>query len=501
MGTPIIDLEGGWKDLYEGGIKRLETMLNDGLTNASTAPFSPQEFMRLHDLVYKMCTQRHPYNYAPNLYTRYTTAFSNYLALTVRPAILNQRGDLLLVELARRWKNHSEVMNKWMSRFFNYLNRYYVHHNNLLRLTESGTHEFKKQVFDHMKSHVTEALITCINNERDGEQSNVSNVDVLKSCIQVYQFLGDGTTEVYVKDFQVPLLAATRQYYMRKSAAWLATDNVPTYLTKVEEAITAESERCSSYLLESTLPDLLKQVEDVLLKAQLQKLVDNDGSGLKVLLRDDKREDLARLYRMLGRLGEEGLEPVALIFRTFVQDIGQGIIREREALAQASEGSEGKEPDSAAFIIQLIDLHEKVQAIVTREFQCNSRFQVAQKLAFEVFVNKNPSNTKTTNIEALSAFFDRLLQGKEKLSETQLEEKLKQAIDLFSYVSEKDTFQNLYSLALSKRLLSSRSVSMDCEKAALSLLKFKCGANYTSKLESMLNDMLNAGDENTKYNS
>lgn len=42
--------------------------------------------------------------------------------LQVIPALKDHREDRLLGELHRRWNNH-QVMTRWLSRFFNYLDR------------------------------------------------------------------------------------------------------------------------------------------------------------------------------------------------------------------------------------------------------------------------------------------------------------------------------------------------------------------------------------------
>merc|ERR1712062_31126 len=54
-------------------------------------------------------------------------------------------------------------------------------------------------------------------------------------------------------------------------------------------------------------------------------------------------------------------------------------------------------------------------------------------------------------------------------------------------------------MGLSKRLLSKTSVSDHAEKTFVSRLKYLCGAQFTSKLEGMLNDIGLANDESRKF--
>lgn len=46
-----------------------------------------------------------------------------YLSGTVVNALREQHGEFLLKELVRRWSNH-KIMNQWMQKFFQYLDRW-----------------------------------------------------------------------------------------------------------------------------------------------------------------------------------------------------------------------------------------------------------------------------------------------------------------------------------------------------------------------------------------
>ena len=125
--------------------------------------------MNLYTTVYNMCTQKPPHDYSAELYARYGEAFSIYnreqvresvcvcvwwwggwaclflvfdavpllhihLTLThtppshphaysqVLPSLQGQHGDFLLTEMWTRWSN-TRVMQRWLARFFNYLDR------------------------------------------------------------------------------------------------------------------------------------------------------------------------------------------------------------------------------------------------------------------------------------------------------------------------------------------------------------------------------------------
>lgn len=106
----------------------------------------PLAFHSGHRTIYNMCTQKPPHDYSEQLYTKYREAFNSYISekvsltillrvapsmrnvseattgLQVMPSLLEHRDEVLLKELYDRWQNH-KLMVRWLSRFFNYLDR------------------------------------------------------------------------------------------------------------------------------------------------------------------------------------------------------------------------------------------------------------------------------------------------------------------------------------------------------------------------------------------
>ena len=86
-------------------------------------------------------------------------------------------------------------------------------------------------------------------------------------------------------------------------------------------------------------------------------------------------------------------------------------------------------------------------------------------------------------------------------SEAQLEENLDKAVQLFSYLTDKDLFSEIYRNQLAKRLLNQRSKSDDAERSMISKLKLRCGAQFTGKMEGMVTDLRTAGKRRHPTNS
>ena len=67
-------------------------------------------------------------------------------------------------------------------------------------------------------------------------------------------------------------------------------------------------------------------------------------------------------------------------------------------------------------------------------------------------------------------------------------------VQLFSYLSDKDLFSDIFRHLLAKRLLNQKSANDDAEKSIIGKFKLKCGAQFTYKMEGMLNDLSTGKD-------
>ena len=207
-----------------------------------------QEFAKFYQTCYNMCTQRSPYNWSEQLYQRHGETFNSYLTETVLPAMKEKHDEHLLKELVRRWFNH-KIMNKWMKKFFLYLDRYYVRHHSLPTLQDAGLRHFKQLVFDQIKRDAVNALLAEVNKEREGEEIDRA---LMRQCVEVFEHMGMATLDTYIQDLERPLLTETKNYYTRKSQAWLETDSTPAYMKKAEKALADEATRVGNYLISVT---------------------------------------------------------------------------------------------------------------------------------------------------------------------------------------------------------------------------------------------------------
>jgi len=491
----VVPLEDGWEKIRNEGIKVLEEFLDSGHIRATVPQqadlkkprnvFSKANYAELYTTVYNMCTQRTPNNWSEQLYRRYGEAMSDYVQRMVIPALRDKTDIPLMKELLHRWSNH-KIYVKWMDRFFTYLDRYYVKLQSVEPLANRGFSIFHQLVFQECKKDARTALLRVINLERQGEHIDQ---DLVKGIIDMFIDLGIGNLNVYTAEFEEAFLPATNDYFVRQASGWLSEDSFPEYLRKAEVALNAEEKRVSDYLHRSTQPKLKHVVIQALL-AQPQNHLMEKETGVVYLLENDKSADLARMHRMFS-LVDNGLLPISQAFRQYVQDRGNRIVDERvEQMKVATKADAMGDP---SFIQTLLDLHDRFKGIVNECFSQDSLFQKSLKEAFEVFINRDIG--KFSFAALMSSFCDRILKKSgERLSDDQVELLLTKMVELFSFLSDKDLFAEIYRNQLSKRLLYETSASEDAEKSMIAKLKMKCGAQFTSKLEGMITDLSLASD-------
>lgn len=285
------------------------------------------------------------------------------------------------------------------------------------------------------------------------------------------------------------------------------------YLIKAEQALKEEKQRLADHLNSTSEESILAVVErEVLEKVEMQ-LLEKENSGCRALLQNDKSADLQRMFRLFSRLErgssatggdatssttantQSGLHPIASIVQDFITGCGFDVVNRRQARL---DGGEKDKNDDPKFVKSIIDLHEKYLGVVKRDFSGHSYFQRALKDAFVEIVNRNVG--QFTNAELMSTFCDRILKsGGEKLSEPEVEENLDRIVQLFSYLTDKDLFAEIYRNQLAKRLLNQRSTSDDAEKLMIAKLKVQCGTQFTSKMEGMLADLAVGGQQKQEF--
>jgi len=470
----IIDLEDGWKKVKEDGIEPFLSFIE----NKERDFFKARDYVKLYDLIFKMCIQRDPYNWSEHMYQRYTQSILNYLLEIVRPSFnsaCNSYEIAFLREWTTRWKNQKLIV-KGLSKLFMYLDRFYTPNTDgVLALSEQGFKLYKENIFDQFSPYARRAILHSIEKERHSEEQDR---DLLKEAVAVFVDIGYNYNQkklkVYEAELEKAIVEHAGAFYKRKSREWMDEDSCPNYLEKAERMLNQEKKRVETYMNRHTLEPLKKQCYQRLLQDHQTELLEKK-TGVFQMLSINAVEDLSRLYRLYSDW-QKDLKPIADLVHAHIKKAGTECV---------DKSSQGRNQDANHQLVRnLIQLHAQYNKVVTECFDKAQVFQKSLKKAFEDFINKDNRVSKL-----LAKFVNDVLKKGTKVNIKDVESTLGNVVFLYGYIQEKDIFERDYQIHLSNRLLNGLCESEHAEKSMIAKLKTEAGYQWTNKLEGMFKDV------------
>ena len=377
----------------------------------------------------------------------------------------------LLNKLENEWKTHQTTM-VMIRDILMYMDRTFVKQTKKVPVYNMGLRKFYNNVARHkdVKERLQSLILSNIARERAGEQIDFV---LIKNILFMLVALGVHQRTVYQQDFERSFLMSSQTFYHEESLKYLTENTCRAYMKKAEDRLSEEQHRVSRYLHESTGPKLIRIVEGELIHRHARALVGMENSGCIVMFRNNKTEDLARLYRLFRRVPET-LKHVETSMRKYIVEVGTSYVKDQE-----------EDKDPVKFIDTVLNMRDKYANIVSFSFNGDKLLEKCMKESFETFMNVD-----SRCAQFLSQYCDNMLKKKLKgMSEREVDDILDKVIILFRYLQDRDVFNEYYKRHLAKRLLQGRSASDDAEKSMIGKLKAECGYQFTQQLEGMFTDI------------
>ncbi|XP_064614961.1 cullin-3-like [Liolophura sinensis] len=443
--------------LLKNAIQEIQRKNNSGLS-----------FEELYRNAYTMVLHKH----GEKLYTGLREVVTDHLIKKVREDVLGSLNNNFLQTLNSAWNDHQTAM-VMIRDILMYMDRVYVQQNSVDNVYNLGLMIFRDQVVRNpvIRDHLRTTLLDMVAKERRGE---VVDRGAVKNACQMLMVLGIDSRSVYEEDFERPFLDQSAEFYRSESQKFLAENSASVYIKKVEARINEEAERARHYLDKTTEEPIVRVLEDELISKHMKTIVEMENSGVVHMLKNNKTEDLACMYKLFIRV-REGLKTMCDCISAYLREQGKALVTE--------EGDDSK--NAITYIQNLLDLKDRFDHFLHESFNDDKQFKQMISSDFEYFVNLNAKSP-----EYLSLFIDdKLKKGVKGMSEQEIENVLDKSMVLFRFLQDKDVFERYYKQHLAKRLLLNKSVSDDSEKNMISKLKTECGCQFTSKLEGMFKDM------------
>ncbi|KAL4959034.1 cullin family protein [Aspergillus stella-maris] len=384
-------------------------------------------------------------------------------------------------------------------------------------LRSSVPSDDKMTVADVLKSTV----LFMIQLERSG---HMIDRPLIRHCIYMLEGLYETEAEeesskLYLTSFEPDYIETSTVFYEAEGKRLLETADAATFCAVAFDRIAEEKERCLytvSHLSETKIKDVL---DNELIRKNLAEVINFEGTGVRVMLDQDRTDTLGRIYTLSARVDPKKPHLVEAVQKRIVE-MGQEINTASIALASAPAPSKSSKPSAEPkdkkekdkekekekpvnqvtssaikWVDDILALKKKFDDIWNKAFQSDQVLQSAITASFSSFINSTARSS-----EFLSLFFDEnLKKGIKGKTDNEVDALLENGITLLRYVKDKDLFEAYYKKHLSRRLLMKRSLSMDIERQMISKMKMEVGNQFTQRLEAMFRDMTISEDLTSSY--
>ena len=290
--------------------------------------------------------------------------------------------------------------------------------------------------------------------------------------------------QLYTDLLLSPLIQETRRYYQAKYSSSNLDHDIDSFLSSCAFDLHAESVRKSRYLDQSSHSVYDALLFETILYPHLDRLAEHFQTCLG-------SHDLPRLEQLFQICSADKLtlNRLASVYTGFLAQLGS------EQLRSISLDPSAR-PDASDFFQKISGLYQSSIDLVCSQFRSHSLLMASIDDGFHRILN-SPDATQVPDL--LAQFSDGVMRGTGDLGHLEVDFVISRILILFNFLEQKDRFKAVYSKLFARRLIQSSSVSLAQEQATIAGLQESCGFEFTSSLQKMLSDVLEATDLNAKF--
>ena len=151
------------------------------------------------------------------------------------------------------------------------MDRFYVDMSSIANLTDQGFVQFKLIIFGQMAQKITQAVLSQVKKERDGEPVDS---DLLKSIVSIYSYLSNekiiNQGVDCLLDLENKLVNESIEFFKIRSAQMIQSATLLDYLNLTDELLNSENARAEQYLTWDSVKSRIRQafMDEILVKNQ-----------------------------------------------------------------------------------------------------------------------------------------------------------------------------------------------------------------------------------------
>ena len=462
--------------VIDSQIKSFQNLLERLSSNSRDCDprISAQEFSKAYTAVYEISTDKANFNHwNGELYKHYYTEIKNYLDKRVRPDLQSKSNELLLNELQKRWESHL-IMVRWMSRLFQYIERFFIPRQQLQQLQHLGINLFSKFIIHPLFDRIIKIYLKELEDDR-AEEIGSANYSAMKKIAEIFTVLAKQGELKFIEEFEKNIVTCSKNYYRNIYEGWLKSLSPSKYLESASKLLSAEKKRLNNLFPENKYRDtitrtILSLFDQEIIKSHKSILTANEGghSDFVRLIEKDDITNLKKFYYLFGRLNDN-FEGFYQQFSGLILEKAQQLVETRKTVGNDFRKSKKRSFELVESLIQFYNHYEEITSIC---FEKNNYFDRAFKRAMEKFLEIQPIQLIS---DLLVEFVDVLLNKNgfsgRRFATEEKEVLLYGAFKIFSCLHEKDRFLLSYGAALVRRVINGAIRNIEYEKLAVEQIK------------------------------
>ena len=513
-------------DLRNDVWQKLECALNDVnaiLDGTMTKPTSISTRMQWYTTLYNVATSQ--MNVAERLAKQLDFWINADLERRVTCGILSRvahlDADALFHCITHAYADF-KVAKRFATLIFSYVDTFLQNKERRDSVDRVYLKAFHRVVYTSVRPALRAAVLRQVDAWRDG---NVISITELRSALSLFVEVGTCIGErpvdmeqIYKADFEDEYLAHTKAFYASRVAALLESDDSShtSYVEWCEERFRLERIITREILKPTSETGVGRILTECLLEPYYEKAIGN--SDIRNLLDNASTKSegaVVRLYNLFSNVRPA----IQYLAKSTVESLEEQFERHAARLTTGCNGDVPTSPEK--FIIEwCLFAHSKYSRVLIDNTGNEKELVAAVRSAFQRIMNKaiappcertdEDPQTQSHKSERLSwsgsvcdllaNYVDAVMKREMKdIVDPEAElERIDQLATLFTYLKEKDVFQEYHKAKLAKRLLQT-TPNEELERAFIEKLQRVMGKGYTHKMEGMLRDRESTREMSDKF--
>lgn len=474
--------------------------------------------------------------------------------------------EIFLKSVLVEWDEHLQSM-KFVSDVLMYLNRVYIKEQNKLLIYDLGIQLFKDYVIKYKDNEVGNKIIDILIHEIEKNRNGqvISTKIYITKIISMFELLHEdnGLNDMSVvenyfqKYFEPVFLSNSENFFQNLIHRYLDYSSGLKYLTETNQFLNDEIDRINFYLPDTTIPKLIELMNNILIKSQLDHIINLPKEGLQFYiqpiksniisnqinstLNDDQLTYLKLLYHLNFRIDnncellkirlkelivKEGKE-----FPLLIKDYFSSNDQKEMGGSRKSSSSLNSPAFANKWIDSILSYKEQFSKIVKQAFNHDYSMEQFITNAIQEFVNLSSRNKRlqiepnlliVNPAELLSVYMDSNIKqflkpnsptsSKDKnfssdSSLNSLEEFTNKSIKFLRFIIDKDAFEVYYKNHFAKRFLNAKgfnlvgNLGVDIEELIISKLSEELGTTSLDSIIKMNLDIKSSRDITSEWKS